>query len=92
MVRRCEYISTVPMNYHDKRRAENPQNHLGTSRMFRNLEGDLQRIDETTTMRSLPRDASGIEDIAKLAEQWDTIHNGKAMIRHDEMTEIIPVD
>ena len=52
----------------------------------------MWRIDETTTMRSLPRDASGIEDIAKLAEQWDAIHNGKAMIRHNEMTEIIPVD
>ena len=92
MIKRCEYISTGPMNHHDKRRAENPQNHLGISRMFKNLEGDLQRIDETTTMRSLPRDASGIEAIANLAEQWDTIHNGKAMIRADEMTEIIPVD
>ena len=72
--------------------ANNPQNLLGISRIFKNLEEDLQRIDETATMRSLPRDASGIEDIAKLAEQWDSIHNGKAMIRHDEMTEIIPVD
>ena len=91
MVKRCEYVSSAPMNYHDKRLSLNPQNLLGISRMFKNLEEDLHRIDENSAMKSLPRDASGIEEISRLAEQWDTIHNGNAAIRHDEMTDIIPI-
>ena len=91
-VKRYDHKSNSRINLVDERRSRNPQNFLGLSRTYLDLNEDLIRIDPSATVRCLPRHSSGIDDILELNANWDTIHQGKAKLREVDMSDICPVN
>ena len=90
-VKRRDFVSDGKINIIDGRRMMNPQNYVGPSKMYLDLNEDLTKIDNNVTVRCMPRDSSGIDDILELDEIWDNIHEGRSTLREWDMTEVVTV-